>query len=65
MGRPAVVGQRSEYELRINACRIADQVAMLYKGRIVENLPPKEFLLSANPYVRKFIEADSYTEMRA
>jgi phospholipid/cholesterol/gamma-HCH transport system ATP-binding protein len=47
------------------SCRIADRVAMLYKGRIVENLPPKEFRRSTNPFVRKFIEADSYTEKRA
>jgi phospholipid/cholesterol/gamma-HCH transport system ATP-binding protein len=47
------------------SCRIADRVAMLYKGEIVENLPPKEFRRSANPFVRKFIEADSYTEKSA
>ncbi|MFH1017903.1 MAG: ABC transporter ATP-binding protein [Pseudomonadota bacterium] len=45
--------------------RIADRIAMLYKGQIVENLTPEEFRRSRHPFVRQFIEADAYTGRRA
>ncbi len=45
--------------------RIADRIAMLYKGRIVEDLTPEEFRHSRHPFVRQFIEADAHTEQRA
>jgi phospholipid/cholesterol/gamma-HCH transport system ATP-binding protein len=38
------------------AFKIADRVAMLYKGRIVEEGAPDEFRHSANPIVQQFIE---------
>jgi len=39
--------------------KIADYVALLYKGEIVEYAPAKEFQNSTNPIVRAFIEGDS------
>ena len=38
------------------AFKIADRVAMLYEGHIIEEGTPEEFQHSANPYVRQFIE---------
>ena len=38
------------------AFKIADRVAMLYKGRIVEEGTPEEFQQSQNPIVQQFIE---------
>jgi phospholipid/cholesterol/gamma-HCH transport system ATP-binding protein len=38
------------------AFRIADRVAMLHKGRLVEVAPPDEFKRSTNPIVQQFIE---------
>lgn len=38
------------------AFKIADRVAMLYKGRIVEEGTPEEFQQSTDPIVRQFIE---------
>lgn len=38
------------------AFKIADRVAMLYKGRIVEEGTPEEFRRSTDPIVRQFIE---------
>jgi phospholipid/cholesterol/gamma-HCH transport system ATP-binding protein len=38
------------------AFKIADRVAMLYKGRIVEEGTPEVFQQSANPIVQQFIE---------
>ena len=38
------------------AFKIADRVAMLYKGRIVEEGTPEEFQQSKNPIVQQFIE---------
>ncbi|HEX7676845.1 MAG TPA: ABC transporter ATP-binding protein [Thermoanaerobaculia bacterium] len=38
------------------AFKIADRVAMLYKGRIVEEGTPEEFRQSTDPIVRQFIE---------
>ena len=38
------------------AFKIADRIAMLYKGRVVESGTPDEFRNSTNPIVRQFIE---------
>ena len=38
------------------AFKIADRVAMLYKGRIVEEGTPETFQQSTNPIVQQFIE---------
>ena len=38
------------------AFKIADRVAMLHGGRIVEEGTPDEFQRSTNPLVRQFIE---------
>ncbi|HEY0159379.1 MAG TPA: ABC transporter ATP-binding protein [Thermoanaerobaculia bacterium] len=38
------------------AFKIADRVAMLYKGRIIEEGTPEEFQRSKNPIVEQFIE---------
>jgi phospholipid/cholesterol/gamma-HCH transport system ATP-binding protein len=38
------------------AFKIADRVAMLYKGRIIEDGTPEQFQRSANPIVQQFIE---------
>jgi len=38
------------------AFKIADRVAMLYKGHIIEQGTPGEFQQSSNPIVRQFIE---------
>ncbi|MGZ8833565.1 MAG: hypothetical protein ACXW19_10285, partial [Thermoanaerobaculia bacterium] len=38
------------------AFKIADRVAMLFKGQIIEQGSPEEFQASTNPIVRQFIE---------
>ena len=38
------------------AFKIADRVAMLHKGRIIEQGTPEEFQRSTNPFVQQFIE---------
>ena len=38
------------------AFKIADRVAMLFKGQIIEQGTPEEFQASTNPVVRQFIE---------
>jgi phospholipid/cholesterol/gamma-HCH transport system ATP-binding protein len=38
------------------AFKIADRVAMLYKGKIIEQGTPEEFQRSTNPFVQQFIE---------
>jgi phospholipid/cholesterol/gamma-HCH transport system ATP-binding protein len=38
------------------AFKIADRVAMLYRGRIIEEGSPQVFQESKNPIVRQFIE---------
>lgn len=38
------------------AFKIADRVAMLHKGHIIEEGTPQEFQHSSNPFVRQFIE---------
>jgi len=39
------------------ALNLADQVAMLYKGQIVESAPPEKFMKSEHPFVKSFIRA--------
>ncbi|HPQ70913.1 MAG TPA: ABC transporter ATP-binding protein [bacterium] len=38
------------------ALRIADKIAVLYEGKILEEGPPAEIKFSENPFVRAFIE---------
>ena len=38
------------------AFKIADRVAMLFEGHIIEDGSPPEFQASTNPFVRQFIE---------
>ena len=38
------------------AFKIADRVAMLHKGRLIEEGTPEEFQRSTNPLVVQFIE---------
>ena len=38
-----------------SAYKIADRIAMLYKGKIIEVGTPEEIKNSANPIVRQFI----------
>ncbi|HPM76882.1 MAG TPA: ABC transporter ATP-binding protein [bacterium] len=38
------------------ALRIADKIAVLYEGKILEEGPPAEIKFSGNPFVRAFIE---------
>jgi phospholipid/cholesterol/gamma-HCH transport system ATP-binding protein len=38
------------------AFKIADRVAMLYNGHIIENGTPEQFQRSANPIVQQFVE---------
>ena len=40
-----------------SALRVADQIAMIHGGRIIECTSPDEFLRSTNPIVRRFLEA--------
>lgn len=37
--------------------RLANQISMLYKGKIVESSAPEEFCRSEHPFVKKFIQA--------
>ncbi len=46
------------HDLKV-AFSIADRVALLNKGRIVADLPPKEFEASNDPFVRAFVNGDS------
>lgn len=39
-----------------SAFRIADRIAMLYKGKIIFTGSPENFKTSDNPYVRQFVE---------
>ncbi len=41
-----------------SAQRIADKIVMLYKGRVVEESPPEEFVRSPNPYVQQFVKGE-------
>jgi phospholipid/cholesterol/gamma-HCH transport system ATP-binding protein len=38
------------------AFKIADRVAMIYDGQIIEQGTPEQFQASTNPIVRQFIE---------
>ncbi len=40
-----------------SAFRVADQIAMIHGGRIIECLPPDGFRVSQNPDVRAFLDA--------
>lgn len=40
-----------------SALRVADQIAMIHGGRIIECTSPDEFLRSTNPIVHQFLEA--------
>jgi phospholipid/cholesterol/gamma-HCH transport system ATP-binding protein len=42
------------------AFKIADRVAMLFKGQIIEQGSPEEFQASTNPIVRQFIEGRAH-----
>jgi phospholipid/cholesterol/gamma-HCH transport system ATP-binding protein len=41
-----------------SATRIADEIAMLYEGRVIEKGPPREFVRSPNPIVQQFIKGE-------
>src|SRR5262249_1585254 len=43
--------------------RLADKVAMLHEGRIVEEGPPEKFQKSQHPFVRQFLEGKSGGEV--
>ena len=38
---------------------LADKVAMLYEGKIIEQSPPDQFRKSAHPFVKQFLEGKS------
>jgi len=38
-----------------SAFRVATRMAMLYKGKIIEDAPPDQFRVSANPVVHQFV----------
>ena len=42
-----------------SAYSIADRIAMLYNGKIIEIGTPEEIKSSGNPYVRQFVNGDS------
>lgn len=41
-----------------SATRIADRMAMLYEGRVIEEGPPDEFMKSRNPIVQQFVRGE-------
>ena len=41
------------------AGRVADIVALLHEGAIIQKAPPEEFFASTNPFVRQFLEGSS------
>lgn len=41
-----------------SARRIADEIAMLYDGKVIEQGPPDQFMQSANPVVQQFIKGE-------
>lgn len=45
--------------------RLADEMAMLAQGKILEVGPPTQFRNSTNPFVRKFLSAHHLSEARA
>ena len=42
-----------------SAYKVADRIAMLYNGKILEEGTPQEFQQSENPFVRQFVEGRS------
>ena len=46
------------------AFHIADKIAMLHEGRIVEDGPPAAFRRSANPVVQAFVARAEQKEVR-
>jgi osmoprotectant transport system ATP-binding protein len=52
------------HDLR-EALLLADRVALTEDGRLIVNLPAKEFPLSSDPLVRAYMEAFSGTEVKA
>ena len=46
------------------ARRVADIVALLHEGRVVEQGPPEQFFASENPIVRQFVEGKSEGPIR-
>ena len=44
--------------------RVADQVAMLHEGRIIECAPPEAFARSDNPVVQNFLQAGRHANSR-
>ena len=47
------------------ACRTSDNLAILYKGRIIETGPPEKIMNSNNPIVRQLIEGNVQGPMTA
>ncbi len=41
-----------------SARRIADKIVLLFKGRLMFEAPPDEFMQSDNPYVRQFVRGE-------
>jgi phospholipid/cholesterol/gamma-HCH transport system ATP-binding protein len=41
-----------------SARRIADRIAMLYEGKVIEEGPPEEFMRSGNPIVQQFVKGE-------
>jgi len=47
-----------------SAYKIADRIAMLHEGRVLEAAPPSSIKATKNPYVRQFIEGQSEGPIR-
>jgi len=47
-----------------SAVKIADRIAMLYDGRIIETGTPEEIMTSENPYVAQFVSGSSEGPMK-
>jgi phospholipid/cholesterol/gamma-HCH transport system ATP-binding protein len=43
-----------------SAYKIADRIAMLYEGRVLEIAPPEEIKHSKHPHVHQFVEGLSH-----
>ncbi len=41
-----------------SAARVADEIAMLYGGRVIERGAPRDFMSSENPIVRQFVRGE-------
>ena len=44
----------------VSAYKIADRIAMLYNGQVIETGTPKQIQTTKNPYVKQFIHGDAY-----